>query len=149
MVNYKVLYDSWTEVTRESNSNDQWDRDDTDTSHSINGFKIVDKDNYFDDSINFDAEYDRPYFLLYVLYSTGDSFGHDGGQILFLGLFENMETAQRNLERIRNHSSEGDKFSMDLIAEDGDKLVKYQIHVPWVGFFENLEDVCIENVWRK
>lgn len=145
MAHYKVLYDSWTDVTREA-VEDEWDRDDTATSHSIEGFEVVGKDDYFDDSVSFEPAYKHPYYLLYVLYGTGDSFSHDEGQIMFVGLFEKEENAKRNEKSIHDH---GEEISMSLLAEDGDNLVKYQIDAPWVGYFECLEDVRVEVVYRK
>lgn len=146
MSHYKVLKDSWTEQIRSPQEDDNWDRGDTHTSYSINGFEVVGENDHFDDVTRFDPEHDKPYYLLYVLYGTGDTFGQDGGQIQFIGLFEQEKIAELNQTRIEDHK---DDFSMQLFMEDGNRLIKYEISVSWVGYFEHLESVNIETVYRK
>lgn len=146
MPHFKIDYDSYTDQTREPYENDGWDRGDTETTNIIHSFKIID-DDYNDGIIKFDPKYDRPYFLLYVVYGTGDSFGSDSGKIWFVDLYENMETAQANQKIIQDH---GEDFSITLLSEyEEGKLTKYETSAPWIGYFEWLQDVCIENVWRK
>jgi len=146
MPHFKIDYSTYGETIREPNDDDNWDRGDTDASYSIHGFEIVGDNDYFDGSISFEPDYKTPYFLLYVMYGTGDSFGSDGGQLLIVDLFENMETAKKNEEIIRNH---GEDHSITLVTEYKGKLTKYKTDAPWVGYFEWLEDVYIERVWRK
>lgn len=148
MPHFKVDYSSYTDQTRDPYDDDEWDRGDTETIIStINNFKIVNDTDYNDGIIIFEPEYNRSYFLLYVVYGTGDSFGSNSGQIWFVDLYENMEIAQANLRIIKNH---GEDFSITLLSEyEGDKVTKYQTSAPWVGYFEWLQDVCIAEICRK
>ena len=148
MPHFKVNYNSYTDQTRESYDDDEWDRGDTETTiNSINGFEIINDKYPNDGMVIFEPEYDRSYFLLYVIYGTGASFGIDAGNVWFVDLYKNMETAQANLKIIKNH---GEDFSITLLSEhEDDKITKYQTSAPWIGYFEWLEDVCIAEIYRK
>lgn len=119
----------------------QWTRDSTSTSHNIRGIKLSKAG---DLEVSFKPIIGQTYFLLYVLYSTGDSFGHDSGNIEFIGLYRTDEVAKRNAERIRKSREDYEKkcdvasFSVELETGAG-KL--YKTNTPWNGYFESLEDV--------
>ncbi len=147
MPHFKVDYDSRTHQTSEPDESDSWDRGNSETDNSIYGFTVVGDNDGFDGTVKFEPEYDRPYFLLYVVYGTGDSFGSDAGNIVFYDLFEHRETAEANSKIIHEH---GEDHSITLVAEyEEGKVIKYQTSAPWVGYFEWLQHVCIEEVWRK
>lgn len=164
----KVIDNTHSEVTREGDPNDRWDRDDTYTYHHIKGIRLLDEGEYYDFITTFEVDPQKVYFLLYGIYSTGNSFGHDEGEIQFVDLYETMEMAQKNLKRIEEHhktykklndrwtqpSKEEKKELKDLkktFNEWSVKLVtqsgrEYDFHVPWHGYFERLEQVEIEPV---
>lgn len=82
--NIKVDYNEVGTITRRGDPNDRWDRDDTASSYTINGIVKVGEDEYQDLTVPYEVEKNTNYFLLYCVYSTGDSFGHDAdGRIEF------------------------------------------------------------------
>lgn len=63
-------------------------------------------------------------FLVWAKYSTGDSFGHDGGQYELLEVHTDANTAH-------------------LRAEHFSKVTDYS--VPWTGYFEHLDYVTVDS----
>src|SRR5210317_84780 len=100
-------------VTRAGDPDDEWDRDDTYTDHNIEGFRAAPEEDskYFDLVVPYEPEFDKEYYLLYAVYSTGDSFGHDDGSgIEYIGLYtENeLDVARENLDRVKKHDNDPD-----------------------------------------
>lgn len=146
MTNIRILECTRTQETSTPDSDDKWDRADTSTSHDIKGFEISEK--YFDLTIDFTPEYGIVYFLLYGVYSSGDSFGHDAGYgIEFLGLYEKHKTADLNLKRVEALTV-GTRPAprVTLLTDFG---IDYEIYVPWFGYFERLDYLRIEQVFRQ
>jgi hypothetical protein len=144
MKNIRIIDKVYTTTIRECDSEDCWDRDDTSMDHDIIGFVVKEEKDYGDISVNFDPKYDKEYYLLSVIYDTGDSFGRDEGQIEFIDLYENLAIAEENSRRIRE--DESDKYSVKLLHETGKE---YDVHTPWKGYFEDLRGVEIDQVFRK
>lgn len=129
-------------VSREATEN-QWDRDDTYEDHNIEGIEVV-KTGFYDVEVGFDILHGMDYYLLYGIYSTGDSFGHDEGRIEFVDLYEDREVAEENAKRLRAHNDEKkDSFSTKLLHENGKE---YDCHVPWKGYFERLSYLEVKSV---
>ena len=145
----QILDKTYTETTRVGVSDDKWDRDDTRTDHNIIGFKIVDENNYFDFEVKFNIDTNKEYYLLYVIYGTGDSFGRDDGQIEFVGFYENVNIAEENLKRIEEHykkvkyDRKYDNYDLILLNEENKE---YKIRPPWLGYFENMDEIYIEGL---
>lgn len=164
----KVIDVVHVSVTREGDPNERWDGDDTYESHHIKGIKVVDEGSYYDFVAAFDVDPSKTYYLLYTIYSTGNSFSHEEGKIQFVDLFETLEKAQKNLKRIEEHNKTYkklndrwarpskeeqrelnklkktfDEWSVRLVTESGRE---YDFHVPWHGYFERLTTVEIEPV---
>jgi hypothetical protein len=159
-------------VTEPGDPDDRWDRDNTATEHYIRGIRVVGEKDYYDLQTAFDIDPKRPYFLMYAIYSTGDSFGHDEGRIEYVGLFEELEFAHENVARIRRHNEiyqqlndrwyrsskqmskeqlkklekSFEPYTVRLVTEDGQE---YDVHVPWHGYFERLIDVEVEPVLAR
>ena len=147
MPNIKVQYDTRSYTIEEGDGSGErysW-QGVTGANHSIMGVEQVDDDRYGDLSTSFDVEVGEQYYLLYVLYSTGCSFSRSEGEIEFVGLYKDPAIAKENADRIwKKARKDGERsFSVNLIAEDGQE---YQLHTPWEGYFERLEDVRIELV---
>lgn len=159
MTYVKVNYDSYSELVEEGDG-EQWGRRDCyHDYHTIESISQVDEKGYHDLSVDFELHPLEEYYLVYVLYSTGDSFGHDGGRIEFVGLFKNEKVAIENVRRIQEHDriyNESNRyhspkklpkgfkeFTVTLVTEKGKK---FDVHVPWHGYFEELEDIRCEAV---
>lgn len=143
----------YTDVTRQS-SGDQYDRDDTSSSHNIEGFHAaLETDNtYFDLTVPFEPEFGKTYYLLYAVYSTGDSFGHDAGHgIEYIGFYrdEELDVAKENQRRIETHARNArspQSYSITLKTPSGGRT--FDQTTPWVGYFESLDYTEIESIQR-
>lgn len=142
MTNVRVLNDKHVIVTREA-TKDQWDRDDTDTSHSVQSIEVVSERAYLDLTVDFEVEAGGQYYLLYGVYSTGDSFGRDvDAGIDYVDLFQSKEVADENLKRLEANSREVTS-TVKLVTEQG---LEYNYSVPWKGYFERLSYVEVLQV---
>jgi hypothetical protein len=88
-------------------------------------------------------------YLVWVEYSTGDSFGHsDRGSVESIAIFEKAESAQQLKNLITQWDQEyrrnEGKFEYSREVEiEGQKL---KIFCPWTGYFEHLEEVHIQKI---
>lgn len=150
----RIRYDSYTNQTICADDDDGEPysyRGETDTNHIIHGIDVVKKGVWHDVVTDFKVEVAKPYYLLYVTYTTGDSFGSDGGNIEFIGLYTNREIADENAARIEKHQVKSDNgyyadFQLMLVAES-DPVKEYVFYAPWNGYFERLENVEIEKIY--
>jgi len=169
MAQVKVNYDTWGGVSRYADPDDEWDRDDTWAEHSVRSVTQVGDKDYYDLSTEFELDPSRNYHLVHAVYSTGDSFGHDEGQLEFIGLYSDLEVAKENVRRLEAHNDLYEKlnrrsyygvskkeqaelkklektfepYTVRLVLEDGRE---YDVHVPWHGYFENLTSVNLNTV---
>jgi hypothetical protein len=148
--NIRIIDDTHQCDTSEVDPDDNWSRADTDTSHSIEYIKIVDDKDYNDLVVPFKIDSQKNYFLLSVVYSTGNSFGHDGGQISFIELYSDLELAEQNRKEIEEHNH---NFSDTYHSSKKNELKitnqagkTYQCYCCWIGYFERVEDVRIDTV---
>ncbi|NJO58777.1 MAG: hypothetical protein HC836_10645 [Richelia sp. RM2_1_2] len=90
-------------------------------------------------------------FLLYAVWSTGDSFGHDDGKYLTtIHLFDSREKAELARKAILDHNRANDingnnPVSYTVVYLDNDGKPQTEC-ASWVGYFESLDDVEIEEV---
>lgn len=169
MANVRVVDDVYTDVVEYGDGEPYGRRDCTAEHHNIQGIQVVGEKEYYDLSTGFDIDPTRPYYLLYAIYSTGDSFGHDDGRIEFVGLYEDLEVAHENEQRVWAHNEtyqqleyrwytpskqlskeklknlrkEFEPYTIKLVTEDG---LEYGVHVPWHGYFERLTEVVVQPV---
>ncbi len=143
---------AYGEVTRAGDVADEWDRDDTHTDHNIRGFHAApeNSDMISDLWVPYEPEYGIDYYLLYVVYSTGDSFGHDSGEgIEYIGLYtkDELDVARENKRKIEAHDKdvESKYFHVSLQTPSGQT---FQQHTPWVGYFESIDYIELEAVRR-
>lgn len=143
----RIINDSFTSVTRESDPDDKWDRDDTCQSHNIKGFEIVDADRKYgyDFEVPFKIDPEKEYYLVAVYYDTGDSFGRDENVIDMIDLYDDINIATEVKRRILDNDNKG-SYSVTILNPQGKE---YQISTSWVGYFEHLNDVEIHRVKLK
>ena len=142
MTNLRINDNSYTEVTRPRDPNDRWSGEKTYTSHDIESFRVVDDNDYDDVSVAFDIEEGRDYYLLYTIYSTGDSFSRHDGAIKFIDLYETKEMAEENRQRIVKHYEDknDENYSVELQLEDGCNCPK-DLPVCLCGFVPQMKSV--------
>lgn len=131
-------------------ADDVWSRDSTSQSHSISGIEIVGT-GYCEFETCFDIPKNSKdtYYLVYVNYDTGDSFGRDEGRISFVDLFKTEEKAEQCAKALRthydNHASMkwDDQFSISLTNENN---TTYKYFASWIGYFEHLNFIEVKPV---
>lgn len=107
--------------TSEPDPNDRWDRASTCTDWTINGIKVSRKEGYQLLPIEIDAGH--PVYVVYAIWSTGDSFGHDENYgCEAMAVLPTREEADKEVARL--------------------KEVK-DYSVPWNGYFESLTTIDI------
>ncbi len=113
---FSVHVHTW--VTHEADSDDEWDRDSTDGVVTVTKCHLARKDGYNHLGIEFDVDVGDTIWLVWAQYSTGDSFGCDGGQYELCSVHKSKHEADAEIERLG-------------------KLNDYS--VPWSGYFECLD----------
>ena len=148
MPKFKVIDEVRSWVTDPADADDSWSRDSTDQSHDIRGIELVDEKGWGDMEVKFDIEPGKTYYLLSVIYDTGDTFGRDGGQIEFIDLYEDHALAEKNAKTIAEHArSPGDYFKKhDSLKITTNLGTEYQLSPSWVGYFESFDEARVSAV---
>lgn len=135
-----------------SYEDDEWSRDSYATEHNIVGFKSAPDaaNKYYDLTVPYRPEDDEVYYILYAVYTTGDSFGSDPGRgIEFIGFYtkDQLDVAEENMRTIeKNDASRSEGFSIKLKTPDGKKT--FSQSCGWKGYFESLDYVNIVSVTK-
>lgn len=125
---------SWT--TRERNPDDEWDRDNTASEHTMQNICIAGQFNYPTITYPGVVEPGEKVYLVYAVYSTGDSFGHDEDRCVELvSVHKNIDVARENLQKIQ--ASKDDDYTSKLVLSQ-DNGQTWTINPPWCGYFESL-----------
>lgn len=139
-------------VTREREPDEEWSGESTESSNYVSGFNIVDDIliHSADLVVGFEIKPDKTYYLVSVIYSTGDSFSHHSGKIDYIELYESLEMAEATKKMILDSYALKDKeesYSVEILNNAG---TPYKISSSsWVGYFESLEDVQIDAIKLK
>ena len=147
----QIIDEAYRQETSTPDPDDRWDRASTSTDHTITGFHAAPEtdEKYYDLVIPYEPQYDEEYFLLYAVYSTGDSFGHDeGAGIEYIGFYRKnqLDIAQENQRKIEGQDLDSDKYSLKL---NSPAAKEFDQHAPWIGYFESLDIVEIVSVMRQ
>lgn len=122
---------SWSESTRDADTDDGWDRGDTYTSWDFLGVSLSKNNRWaeYHESL-FDISVGDAVFCVVARYSTGDTFGSDDNcSLCFLEICKTKEEAQT----LRSELMEANQYSVTING------IVY--HIPWLGYFENLNDI--------
>lgn len=127
--------DSYCEQIREPES-DIWDRGDSSTSYTLNSVVICDPSKSYDLMYDGNLTIGERLYVVYAIYSTGDSFGIDeDGCIDFISVHKDSKIAEANVKLLTT-CKEGIKIMLD-----GGYPMRY--YPPWLGYFESLSYVRI------
>lgn len=129
-----VINDSYMLVDIESDPDDMYGADSTTTFNHIIGIQI--SQGVWDLVVDFDVLDNVTYYLVYVEYTTGDSFHYSSGNIQYVGLFRDESTALENIKRIESAGT--DSYSIEFINDAGKT---WKESISWVGYFEHVENV--------
>lgn len=149
MTKVYVGYESSTHYS-DYDSDDPWDR--PDTQNTVYGwFATVGHDDnkgntYNFHSADFDIDNIEPGIILhivYVDYDTGDTFGHDSGQICILDAFTDFKKADKLVKAISgDYKNDPEYSSTGYITVSG----KEYYTGAWKGYFESMNYCSIETV---
>lgn len=151
----RIHADAHTVITRHADPDEKWDNDSTDTTTNVQGIEFVGEKDYFDLVVPFAPQNGETYYLVYVNYDTGDSFGTYGGQICYLDLFKSKELADKLAKKIEEDTKVPFEFSLGKKAKKEPNTVKYfwdngkQVSCytgSWKGYFERFNYVAVESV---
>ena len=86
-----------------------------------------------------DLEPGTPIFVVYAVWSSGDSFGSDTcGSYEFMSVTTNMDRALRNMAALRNEGT--------AVLENDNGTTMEMSWKPWDGYFESLDELSIAAV---
>jgi hypothetical protein len=153
---YKIEHTSYTNVTREADPEDRWDADDLDTTWDISSNIIESDDKFPDIVVPFKLELDKNYYLVYVIYNTGDSFHHHSGYSCnFIELFSDKNKAENLVKLIKqqnkdyndNQKNLGENaYSFSYKDElDNNKIISCD----WNGYFESIQSCEVQTMNLK
>jgi hypothetical protein len=139
---------SYSEITRESDPESEWDGDDLENSHSFEGFSLVkDKGKYWDFVLHELPKKNVPYYLVYVLHSSGDSFHHESGCLCMVQFVNEYEDAVAIRDAI-SKDVKMDGYSVNLTLPKSGMEIRISTGT-WKGYFDRLESVNIETLFLK
>lgn len=136
--NVELIYESNTYSTREPDTDDRWDRGSTETTWYFTGARIVEESTY--GSMPYPGELKKgdEVWCVFAVYSTGDTFGHDGAsQLEFISIHKTEELAYKNADHLQEDTREGR-------IEHDDGTVIEMGWKPWAGYFESLDHMYVE-----
>jgi len=150
MAKIKVLSHSWTEITEEANPDDDWSADSTSTYWSFNGIKVVSEKDYFDLVTAFEPKKRETYYLVLVVYHSGDSFHHaDNEYVEYIDLYQDINNAEQAAEEIRQHDSAYDRrgheetYKLMVTMANGKRKHHY---ASWHGYFNGVGSIQVVSV---
>jgi hypothetical protein len=137
MTSYVELqYDRNCYDTSEADSTDPWDRPNTCSDWTVHGAKLADDRGYKNVPYPGDLKSGDEVYVLYAVYSTGDSFGHDeNGCIEFISVHKDANLAFKNKNNLQNGKH---------VVEHDDGTIE-NIYAPWGGYFESLSYLQVDN----
>ena len=145
----EVIYRGYTSITSEVDPDDEWSRPSTETQYSIDGFEVHKREaDGYELQTLYEPQHGVDYYLLYAVYSTGDSFGHDdGGGIEFIGFYTDSEKwiGEENQRRIDTNSYDSGSYNITLLSP---RAKEFKLYPPWTGYFEHLDYTDLQIVRR-
>jgi hypothetical protein len=141
MTSIRVEYDNWVENLGGSSPDDRWSRDSTSTTWTVKGVSIGEDHNRL--SLPGTVEQGDVVWLVYAVWSDGDSFGRDdGARIEFITVHRDEVIARANalvLSDVDEDAGYGQRVMLRL--DDGTEM---PYTIPWLGYFERLDYVRCE-----
>lgn len=128
-IKFEMDVRSWS--TGGHDPEDSWSRDSTDGEVSARSAVKVKEDGYDVLGIDADLGVGTVVYLVWAQYSTGDSFGRDGGQYILLDVYTSRDEADAKKEYYNN------------VKHDGSYGADFP-YLPWFGYFESLDYVSVD-----
>ncbi len=151
MKNIQIIDKCYSEVTDAADPNDSWSADSTHTDHNIVGFKFA-KENFLTEiKVPFEILPNKDYYLVYALYTTGDSFSNHSGNMEYIDLYDNEDLANEVVKTIeldykiygKRKDSSFDNYSVVIKNNMGNE---FKMSCPWKGYFERLDSIEAKSI---
>ncbi|MCS4088746.1 hypothetical protein [Rhizobium sp. BK176] len=123
--------DCYTAVTREAND-EEWSGEDTDTSHDFGSASLVESGDGLE--VGEDFQKGDTAHLVIAVWSAGDSFSNR------VGAHSEIMSAHKEAKNALEAKRILEKTEVGVTLPDGFEVR----HIPWVGHFERLEYVTVE-----
>jgi hypothetical protein len=123
----------------EKDLEDEWDREDETHEIEIHGIEVSDK--YYHILVGYEIDPKAEYYLLYAVYSTGDSFHRENGLHEYIDLFRTEEEA-----KLAEAAFEKAPRNQDYIEYTSSCGITVPYRVPWNGYFESLNYIDVKKV---
>ena len=146
MTKIKVITSEYSDSTKDPDTDDKWDRGSTFTSRVILNIAKDNKDYSFETSCL--PENGKKYYLLYTMYSTGDSFGsNENSSIEYIELYDTQQKANEALTCIlQSPINKEYSFTENSISIPMNNGEIYKLFVPWNGYFESIYEQGVKEV---
>jgi hypothetical protein len=141
---YNIEHQGYTEITREADPEEDYDGDDTFTDWSISDVITNGDKKSYDFVAPFQLEDNTKYYLVYIIYSTGDSFSHQANaNCEFIDLFKTKEQAEKLVTKIKSDNEKDEPFYMDY-HDEANQLRR--VSCSWNGYFESITTCEVKEV---
>lgn len=139
----EVMVESFTESMGGYDPENEWSRDSTETTNRVLSAHLKKDQSYHSMPMDFKVDKGDDVFIVWAEYTTGDSFGRDGGNVELVLAFESYDKAEMCEKKIKEHYNNGDSYTLDLKSSSGKDI---SFFVPWKGYFESLDCVNIDKI---
>lgn len=110
--------------------------------------ELVSKKTWDAEPVSNDIKSGDTVVMIYAEWTTGDSYGNSSRESDIICFNKDMEIAKRNLEVLRAKDKESlnkvaynqREYSVTLEHDDG---TTFSYCVPWLGYFESLDDIAM------
>lgn len=92
--------------------------------------------------VPFDVEVGDTVLVLYMVYSTGDSFGHSTGNLSIEWVFKDKQLAYDAYNKLVE-AEKAEKYHFMVALEDGSEMTLYN---PSHGYFEHMERIDLQSM---
>ena len=107
-----------------------------------NSFKGIDKSQSPDANCIHDIQVGEVAYVVWVEYSSGDSFGHSEGNYEIIAVLKDFNEAENLAKAIRAHE-DSEEYEFLWTSSDGQQV--FYGFAPWSGYFEHISDIHVES----
>lgn len=142
----QIILDTWQYETSEADPNDSWDR--PDTAMELRNVSAITTSNrvevgyrgwYGNDTFDVAPNEHGLVYAVIARYSSGDTFGRDDGRVAVMDVFDNNEDAAALTEALEDSVRDKSQAVVDFELNHNGR----DYYLPWVGYFEHLENVDV------
>jgi hypothetical protein len=124
--------------TENYHSGEQWGDWRQSFDFGVDGVSLTSRDRYNEEKLGclVDVQAGEPVFVLYMTYSTGDTFGRADGKGEVIWVFKDPMLAMKAKQQWKEENDKRDpEFSITFEVDGGEKITQSN---PAAGYFENV-----------